>query len=147
MLVLVTILFVVLGSLVIVFLKTQVYRSTDDHYKPIISLNEVVDLSNTEIVEKLFTMYMEHYKDKPIFDEQRIKEYKLIGVSEVKYITDGTAFSVSYLVEQHFWNEYWEIGGHAEDGMVRHFVFVCLTKEKDHFIMTDMGTAPPIPKK
>jgi hypothetical protein len=87
-------------------------------------LNEVVDLSNTEIVEKLFIRYLEHYKDKPIFDEQRIKDYKVIGTSQKYDIADGAAFSVSYLVEQHFWNEYWEIGGHAEGGMVRHFVFV-----------------------
>lgn len=47
----------VLSLLAIAFLKMQVYKTADDHYKPTISLSEVDNLSNTEIVEKLFTMY------------------------------------------------------------------------------------------
>ncbi|WP_199883975.1 hypothetical protein [Anaerosinus massiliensis] len=140
------ILFAVLSLLAIFFLKTQVYQSVDDHFESKISLSKVNNLSNTEIVEKLFTMYLEHYKGKSIFDNQRIKDYKNIKVTEEKYVTDGTAFSVSYLVQQHFWNEYWEVGGKAKDGMIRQFVFVSLIKEKDQFRLKLNGTAPPIPK-
>ena len=135
-----------LSLFAIIFLKTQVYQTVNDHYKPTIALNEVADLSNTEIVEKLFTMYMEHYKDKPVFNNQRIKDYKFIGTTERCAVANGTAFSVTYSIQQHFWNDYWEMGGYEKDGMVRHFVFVCLTKEKDQFRLEITGTAPPIPK-
>ena len=136
-------LFAVLG---LVFLKTQVY-TTFEHYEPTISLNEVVDLSNTEIVEKLFVRYLEHYKDKPIFDGQRIKDYKIIAVSEVTYATDGIMLVVLFSIRQHFWNAYWEIGVHEEDGMVTNHIFVSLIKEKDQFSLKLMGGLPPIPKK
>jgi hypothetical protein len=142
-----SIIFTGLGLLAIIFLKEHVYpQSTFDHFEATISLNEVDNLSNTEIVEKLFTMYLEHYKDKPIFDEQRIKDYKDIQVEEEKYVTDGTAFSVSYLVKQHLWNVYWEIGGKEKGGMVEQFVFVTLNIEKEQFRMEVNGTSPPIPK-
>ena len=136
-------LFAVFG---LVFLKTQVY-TTFEHYEPTISLNEVIGLSNTEIVERLFTRYLEHYKDKPIFDEQRIKDYKIIAVSEVTYETDGIMFEVLYSIRQHFWNEYWEIGVHKEDGMAKSHIYVSLIKEKDQFSLKLMGGFPPIPKK
>jgi len=142
-----TLLFVVLGLLVIVFLKTQVYQSVEDHYEPTISLNEVDNLSNTEIVEKLFTIYLEHYKDKPIFNDQRIKDYKFIGTSERYAVADGIAFSVTYSIQQHLWNDYWEIGnGQVKDGMVEKFRYVSLVKEKDQFRLKLMGIEPPIPK-
>ena len=142
------VLFAVLSLLAIVFLKTQVYKSVDDYYEATISLNEVAELSNTEIVEKLLTMYMEHYKHKPIFNDQRIKYYTIIKVSELKYaVADGTAFMVEYLIQQHFWNEYWEVGGgKAIDGMVEKLVFVSLIKEKDQFRLKINGTIPPEPK-
>jgi len=137
------ILFAVLG---LVFLKMQVYK-TVEQYEPTISLNEVVDLSNTEIVDKLFVRYLEHYKDKPLFDEQRIKDYKIIAVSEVKYATDGIMLEVLYSIRQHFWNAYWDIGIHEEDGMVTNHIYVSLIKEKDQFSLKLMGGLPPTPKK
>ena len=132
---------------ILYFLKPQVYKTVEDHYKPTIALNEVVDLSSTEIVEKLFIRYLEHYKDKPIFDEQRIKDYKIIAVSEVTYETDGIMFEVLYSIRQHFWNEYWEIGVHKEDGMAKTHIYVSLIKEKDQFRLKLMGGLPPTPKK
>lgn len=138
------ILFAVLG---LVFLKTQIY-TTFEHYEPTISLNEVVDLSNTEIVEKLLIRYLEHYKDKPIFDEQRIKEYKLIGASEKYAVAEGTAFFVTYSFQQHFWNDYWGIGNHqTTDGMIKRSRYVSLIKEKDQFRLKIMGLEPPEKKK
>lgn len=88
-------------------------------------------------------MYLEHYKDKPIFNDQRIEDYKFIGTTERRTVANGIAFSVTYSIQQHFWNDYWEIGGYEKDGIVRHFVFVCLTKEKDQFRLKITGTAPP----
>jgi hypothetical protein len=88
-------------------------------------------------------MYLEHYKDKPIFNDQNIEDYKLIGTTPIKYaVADGTAFSVSYLIQQHFWNEYWGIGssGQEKDGMTRQMVFVSLIKEKEQFRLKVKGT-------
>ena len=141
------ILFAVLSLFTILFLKTQVYQSDNEYYEPTISLNEVDNLSNTEIVEKLFIIYLEHYKEKPIFNDQRIKDYKFIGTTERYAVVDGVAFSVTYSIQQHFWNEYWEIGGQAVDGMVKKFRYVSLIKEKDQFRLKIMGLEPPEKKK
>jgi hypothetical protein len=139
-------LFIGLGLFTIIFLKVQ-YEGPDEYYEPTISLNQVGKLSNVEIVEKLFTMYLEHYKAKPIFYNQRIKDYTVKNVSEVDYVTDGTAFSVSYLVKQHLWNDGWEIGSrYSEGGMVKKFVYVSLIKEKEQFKLKIKGLEPPDPK-
>lgn len=122
------------------------YNTIDNFHEPTIFLNEVTDLSNTEIVEKLFTIYLEHYKDKPILDEQRIKVYKYIGASEKYAIAEGEVFFVTYSFEQHFWNEYWEIGGHqTTDGMTQKSRYVVLIKEKDQFRLDIHGIDPPTP--
>ena len=138
------ILFAVLSLLAIIFLKMQ-YETANEYYEPTISLSEAVGLSNTEIVEQLLTQYFEHYKGKPLFNNQRIKEYKITHVSEVSYVTDGTAFTIGYLIQQHFWNEYWEIGGsrHEENGMLKKFRYVRLNKEKDQFRLQVMGLELP----
>lgn len=128
----------------LVFLKTQVYNTVDNFHKPTISINEVDNLSNTEIVEKLFTMYMEHYKDKSIFDGQRIKDYKNIKANEEYAVVDGTAFFVTYSFEQHFWNEYWETCGHlATDGTMKSACYVILVKEQNQFRLDIKGLEPP----
>lgn len=138
------ILFTVLSLLAIVFLKIQ-YETNNESYELTISLNEAVGLSNTEIVEQLLTQYFEHYKDKPLFNNQRIKEYKITHVSEVSYVADGRAFTIEYLIQQHFWNDYWEIGGsrHEKNGMLEKLRYVRLNKEKDQFRLQVMGLEPP----
>jgi hypothetical protein len=137
-------LFAVLG---LVFLKTQVY-TTFEHYEPTISLNEVIGLSNTEIVEKLFIRYLEHYKDKPIFDDQRIKEYKFVGSSEKFAAEEGTVFFLTYSFKQHFWNDSPGVPGHrTSDGMLTTSRYVSLIKEKDQFRLKIMGLEPPEKKK
>jgi len=133
-------LFAVLG---LIFLKTQVY-TTFEHYEPTISLNEAIDLSNSEIVEKLFIRYLEHYKDKPIFDDQRIKEYKFVGSSEKFAAEEGTVFFVTYSFQQHFWNDSPGVAGHrTADGMLTTSRFVILIKEKDQFRLHITSLEPP----
>jgi hypothetical protein len=120
----------------------------NDRYEPTISINETEDLSNTEIAEKLLIMYLEHYKAKPEFDNQKIKYYKIEGVKE-NYAAEegGIAFSVSYLIKQQFWNDYWDFSGYTKDDMEKHFHFVTLVKEKDQFRLEIWGLEPPTPKK
>lgn len=106
--------FIAVSLLAVIFLKTQIYPTVVDRYEPTISANEVDNVSNTEIVEKLLTLYLEHYKAKPIFDDQRIKSYKNISARVAKgtaSVAGRAAFIVSYEIQQHFWNEYWQLGG------------------------------------
>ncbi len=65
------------------------------------------------------TLYLEHYKAKPVFDDQKIKAYKNIEARVAKgteSVSGKTAFIVSYEVQQHFWND---IGSWAEEELLR----------------------------
>ncbi|WP_144408464.1 hypothetical protein [Pelosinus fermentans] len=145
------IVFATVSLLVIIFLKTQIYQSINDRYEPTISVNEVDNLSNTEIVEKLLTLYLEHYKAKPVFDDQKIKAYKNIEARVAKgteSVAGRTAFIVSYEVQQHFWNEYWQLGGGRtlkEGGRAVILHYAILMKENDHFRLKMKGLEPPTP--
>jgi hypothetical protein len=142
--VLFTILFIVVS---LIILKSP-YPS-NDRYEPTISINEVENLSNTEIVEKLLIMYLEHYKAKPIFDDQRIKDCKIIDVEELYAVDGGIGYKLEYLVGQHFWNDYWEKNRRMKDGMAKEYRFAKLIKEEDQFKLKLLGTAPlhpPHPK-
>lgn len=130
----------------LMLLKTTIYPRVNDHYEPSIAVNEAENLSDVDTVNKLLTLYLDHYKQKPLFDDQRIKDYNHIGVSKLEYTGKGgeEAFLVHYRVCQHVWNDYWELGLQEREGMFEQCHFVLLIKENGQFRLKILGLEPPV---
>jgi len=140
-------LFILLFILIFVGLLTAIKNmqivKVVEVLEPTIFLNEANDLSDAEIVNNLFIMYLEHYKAESILNDKRIIDYKDIKVREVTGLNYKAVFVVSYSVQQHFWSSYWTAGnGYVEDNgwILRKSYYVSLIKEKEQFRMKIIGT-------
>ncbi|WP_371366355.1 hypothetical protein SRRS_07480 [Sporomusa rhizae] len=115
--------------------------TTDEAFKPIISLNEVNDLPDTEIVEKLFIMDLEHCKDRSIFSDIKIFDYKDVEVRKVNYPKDDSIYSVVYSVRS--FSPYWEAGnGHIDSfgWILNKSIYVRLIKDNEQLRLKYIGT-------
>lgn len=115
--------------------------TTNEVFEPTISLNEVNNLPDTEIVKKLFIMDLEHCKDRSIFSDIKIFDYKDVEVRKVNYPKDDSIYSVVYSVRS--FSPYWEAGnGHIDSygWILNKFTYVHLIKDNELFRLKYRGT-------
>ncbi|VBB09181.1 Hypothetical protein LUCI_4467, partial [Lucifera butyrica] len=118
--------------------------SDNAKFEPRVSLSEVNGLSDTDVVNRLFILYLDHFKEKSIFNGEKIVAYKDVKARKVPHVNGyGDLYSVSYSVQETFWGSYWEAGnGHiAEDSWILGKSFVVeLTKENGEAKLRIIGT-------
>lgn len=126
-------------------------KTTNDEgivFEPTIAQNEAGKLTDKEIAEKLFSMYLEHYKNPSRSDGVRLNAYKNISVREVDKVSDDLIpfkpiYHVSYSVQTCSKQSNWCAGnGEISDDnwIIGKSLFVRLAKEKELYRLVLIGT-------
>jgi hypothetical protein len=112
-------------------------------FEPSIALSEVNGLSDTEVVNRLYSAYLDHFKAKPFYDNFKLTDYKDIHARKLKnHINgyEGDLFYVNFAVKQGLF-AYWDVNTRGiKDGWIHGGYYVELTKANGKAKLRVLGT-------
>ncbi len=112
---------------------------SNDSFPDRLPIENAQNLSDTEIVHRIFEQEMEYAKSKPFFIPGNISEYKDIKVHTVPQKTD--IFSVVYSVRTT--DDVWHAGNGTIQNdfwIINKFAYMRLVKEGNYYRLISIGT-------